>query len=169
MPKALFKIDGDGICIGHGREPQAGEYALETSARQWLFGWNPRFYRDNGGTFEARSQTAINAVIAEQEQFGADLVARIEAIEQAQESEGLKEITLEDAQAYMESMFDTSGMSLTDFDAAMAGIDSVSDLASAKASMRAMAEANRALWIVLYNHLVNNKEVHLREIPYILR
>jgi hypothetical protein len=62
--KAIFNTDGDGICKDRGRQPLSGEYALETTPRQWAHGYNPAYYRDNGGVFEPRPQSEINAIIA---------------------------------------------------------------------------------------------------------
>lgn len=155
MINAIFKTDGDGICIAYNRAIGAGEYQIMTLAKQWTRGWNPKFYRDNGGTFEPRSQEDINAVIEAEELAQSERAARTSAIEQARETEGLADITLEQAQAYMESMLDTSGLSLAEFDAA-------TDFTTVKAAIR-------NLMIDIYNQFQANKEVHLREIPYILK
>lgn len=108
MVSAIFIQGGDGICFAYGRDAVAGEYVIETKAQQWSEGWNPKFYRDSNGNFEARPVAEIDAVkAAELAEAGAN-DNRVEEIKTAKEAGGLKEYTLEQAYRYIDNQLDAA-------------------------------------------------------------
>lgn len=102
-----------------------------------------KFYNVVDGEIVSKPQAEVDAIIEAEAEAAGNEVARIADIEQAQESEGLKQYTLGQADAFLQNKLD-----LTELDAA-------TDLATAKAALK-------KLMIAIY-------QIHMKEMPYILR
>lgn len=152
MWKCVF-YSGTGRGVAFGREAGAGEFMVELPPSEcgW-FNVTPERYQYVDGAFSERAEWQAEQQAKEEEQNAR--IARLEAIKAARITEGLKTITLEQAETYINKKLDISDMSLDDFDAA--------------ATQAQLKAAIRALLVRVYQALAANKDVHSREIPYIL-
>lgn len=108
----------------------------------------PRFIDDRlnvviDGALIEKPQSEIDAIEAARAAATATETTRLDAIEAAQESEGLRQYTLDQADEYLQDKLD-----LTELNAA-------TDLATAKVAIK-------KLMIAIY-------QIHMKEMPYILR
>jgi hypothetical protein len=154
---AIFKTGGDGVCVALRESPDTDEYALTINRRQLVFGLTPAYYRDNGGVFEPRSEAdraAYDAAFAAGVQAKRD---RQEAIATARTDAGVRELTVEQAEAWLEEKINPDealGPLLADYDAA--------------ATVADLKPAIRSLVMEIGQLFYRTQQVHKKEVPYIL-
>lgn len=103
MIKAIFKTGGDGVCIGYSRDPQAGEYALETTPQEWVYQKDYGLYKDEGGTFTPMSGAEVSVVLAARQAAIDDAAAEDQALDDEYTGTGFATITVPQADAYVQS------------------------------------------------------------------
>ena len=119
-------------------------------------GHDEDFYDVVDGVLVPKSAGEVAAITAARQAQSDAAQARLDAIKAKQDAAGLKEITMEAAETYIENMFDTAAL-----DATGPAIQNATDLDELKTALYATLLQLRAL-------IIKTKEVHLKEIPYLL-
>lgn len=145
-------FDGsDIVAIG-----KRGENEIEHERSDLIYGAYAPFYMIYNEQFVARDAAVVAQIIADRAAAVAAEKARLEAIDDAQETEGLKEYTVEQATNYVDDQLDT-----TDLDALGPDIAAISNLTEAKVVITDLATELRSLH--------KNTETILKKVmPYLL-
>ena len=138
------------------RKAGTGEKQGKVTLAQLVHGKNSELYEVVDGVFTAKSNVSKDAIIASQAALIEAAATKIEAIETARETAGLKSVTIEEANQYIENQF-----SLSVLDAALSALNQAPITAEIKAPLASVLLELRQLHI-------KAKQAHLAELPYIL-